>query len=227
MTEASLNQSPKKQLFTQFAQVAKALSHGYRLEMLEFLAQGERGVEGLAKLTGISIANASQHLQKMERAGLVSSRREGHYNMYRISDDAVLSLLSGLRTVAENNIAEVDKIVSQYFLSKDSFEPVSSDQLLESSRQGLVTVLDVRPKDEYENGHVQNAVNIPLNELADRLDELPQGQEVVAYCRGPYCVLSFDAVELLRRQGYEARRLDDGLPEWKAAGLPVASIPPN
>jgi ArsR family transcriptional regulator len=217
--------SPKKLLFAQFAQVAKALSHGYRLEMLEFLAQGERGVDKLAKLTGISIANASQHLQKMERAGLVSSRRDGHYNMYRISDEAVLGVLAGLRMVAENNLAEVDKIVSQYFLSKDSFQPVSSEQLLEISRKGLVTVLDVRPTDEYASGHVQNAVNIPLGELADRLGELPKGQEVVAYCRGPYCVLSFDAVAYLRGQGYQARRLDEGLPEWKAAGRPVDTIP--
>ncbi len=213
--------NPKKLLFAQFAQVAKALSHEHRLEILEFLAQGERSVESLANLTGLSIANASQHLQRLARAGLVDGRRDGHFNYYRIADDAVLALLTGLRTVAENNLAEVDKIVSQYFLAKDSLEPVSPPQLLDRSRKGLVTVLDVRPSDEFAAGHVPGAVNIPLKELEQRLTELPKDQEVVAYCRGPYCVLSFDAVDLLRGRGYSARRLENGLPEWKLAGHPV------
>ena len=211
----------KKALFAQFATVAKALSHGNRLELLELLAQGERSVEALAQLTGLSVANASQHLRHLQRPGLVTARKSGHYVLYRLADGAVVALLASLRGVAERNVAEVDKLISGYFRSKDSFEPVSPDELLHRVREGVVTVLDVRPPEEFAAGHLPNAINIPLKELKRRLGELPRDQEVVAYCRGPYCILAYEAVAELRRRGFTARRLEDGLPEWKLAGLPV------
>jgi rhodanese-related sulfurtransferase len=189
--------------------------------MLEFLAQGERSVEGLARLTGLSIANASQHLQHLRRAGLARARKSGHFVLYRLGDETVVALLAALRGVAENSLAEVEKLMSRYLRTKDSFEPVARAQLLERTRQGLVTVLDVRPPEEFAAGHLPNAINIPLKELKRRLGDLPKNQEVVAYCRGPYCILAYEAVAELRRHGFSARRLEDGLPEWKLAGLPV------
>lgn len=211
----------KKALFAQFATVAKALSHGNRLELLELLAQGERNVEALAQLTGLSVSNASQHLRHLQRPGLVTARKSGHYVLYSLADENVVALLASLRGVAERNVAEVEKLISGFFRSKDSFEPVSTDELLLRAREGVVTVLDVRPPEEYAAGHLPNAINIPLKELKRRLSEIPRDQEVVAYCRGPYCVLAFEAVAELRSRGYTARRLAGGLPEWKLAGLPV------
>ncbi|MDP6351964.1 MAG: metalloregulator ArsR/SmtB family transcription factor [Alphaproteobacteria bacterium] len=213
--------SPKKALFGQLAVVAKALSHGHRLELLEFLAQGERNVETLADLSGLTVANASQHLQHLRRAGLVATRKQGHYVLYRLGDDNVIALIGALRGVAEGTLAELDRLVSRYLRSKDEFEPVSPEELLRRRRRGLVTILDVRPAEEYAAGHLPGAINIPLNDLERRLGELPEGRDVVAYCRGPYCVLAFDAVADLRRHGFSARRLENGLPEWKHAGLPV------
>ena len=215
------SQSPKRALFTQFALVAKTLGHADRIEMLEHLAQGERGVEALAQRAGLSIANTSQHLQRLRRAGLVTSRRDGKFVLYRLADENVLKLLSSLRQVAEQNVAEVYRIVRGYFADRDSMMPVSRPELLESLRKGLVTVLDVRPADEFAMGHVPGAINIPLDDLKARLAELDPGQEIVAYCRGAYCVLSFEVVAALRARGFVARRLEEGLPEWKAAGLPV------
>jgi ArsR family transcriptional regulator len=216
-------QSPKTVLFAQFAAVAKSLGHPHRLELLEQLAQGERRVELLAERTGLSVANASQHLQQMRRGGVVTSRREGKFVYYRVSDEAVLGLVAALRRIAERNLAEVDKIVRSYFHDRDSLEPVSRDQLLELSRVEAVTVLDVRPEDEFAMGHLAGAVNIPLRELPARLAELDPSQEVVAYCRSHYCVLSYEAVATLRRQGFKARRLEEGFPEWRTAGLPVVT----
>jgi len=217
------SESPKGALFAQFAVVAKALAHAHRLEILEQVAQGERSVEVLADRAGLSIANASQHLQQMRQAGIVAARREGKFAFYRLADEAVLDLLAALRQIAERNSAEVERLIRNYFDGRDSLEPVSREELLERVRAGLVTVLDVRPADEYALGHVPGAVNIPLGELEARLAELDPSQEIVAYCRGPYCVLSYEAVALLRRRGFQVRRLQDGLPEWRAAGLPVAT----
>ena len=211
---------PKQALFAEFATVARALGHPHRLEILEHLAQGERGVEALSERVGLSIANASQHLQQLRRAGLVASRRDGKFVLYRLADETVLGLLSSLRQVAERNVAEVDRIVRGYFDDRDGMEPVSREELLERSRDGLVTVLDVRPTDEFAWGHLPGAINIPLGDLEARLAELDPGQEIVAYCRGAYCVLSFEAVAMLRARGFKVRRLEDGYPEWKAAGLP-------
>ncbi len=214
-------QGPKQALFAQFAAVAKTLGHAHRLELLEQLAQGERAVEVLANRTGMSIANASQHLQHMRRAGLVVSSRAGKFVYYRLADDAVLDLLAALRQVAERNVAEVERVIRSYFNDRDALEPVSRKELLKRSRAGDVTVLDVRPEDEFALGHLPGAVNIPLRALEARLSELDPSQEIIAYCRGPYCVLSYEAVAALRARGFQARRLEDGLPEWRAAGLPV------
>jgi ArsR family transcriptional regulator len=214
--------NPKLALFTEFAAVAKALGHAHRLELLEQLAQGERPVEVLADRTGLSIANASQHLQQMRRAGLVTNRREGKFVYYRLSDDDVLKLLAALRRIAERNVAEVDRVVRSYFNERDSMEEISRAELLQRSRAGTVVILDVRPEDEFALGHLPGAVNIPLRELRKSLDEIDPCQEVVAYCRGPYCVLSYEAVSMLRARGFKARRLEDGLPEWRAAGLPIS-----
>jgi len=215
--------NPKRALFAQFAAIAKSLGHAHRLELLEQLAQGDRSVEVLADRSGISIANASQHLQHMRRAGLVTSRREGKFVYYRLADDRVLDLLAALRRIAEQNLAEVERVVRRYFNARDSLEPVTREELLDRSRAGTVTILDVRPEDEFALGHLPGALNIPLRELDTRLGKLDPKQEIVAYCRGPYCVLSYEAVAQLRARGLKARRLEDGLPEWRKAGLPVVT----
>jgi ArsR family transcriptional regulator len=215
------SQSPKQLLYVQFAEVAKALGHSHRLEILELLAQGERSVEALAERAGLSIANASQHLRLLRRTGLLTSRRNGKQIRYRLSDPAVLDLLAALHRVAERNLAEVRDVVAGYFRQRDALEPVSRKELVRRIKDGQVTVLDVRPEDEFAAGHLPRAINIPLRELPRRLRDLPKNREVVAYCRGPYCVLAFEAAALLRKHGYDVRRLEGGYPEWEAAGLPV------
>lgn len=212
---------PKQAVFAQFALVAKTLGHPHRLELLEQIAQGPHSVESLAGKVGLTVANASQHLQNLRRAGLVAAERQGKFVVYRLADPEVLKLLGALRSVAENNLAEVDRIVRGYFDTRDDLEPVSRNELGERARAGLVTVLDVRPADEFALGHVKGAINVPLAELEERLSELTPEQEIVAYCRGPYCVLAYEAVATLRSRGYRARRLEEGMPEWLAAGLPV------
>jgi len=211
----------KSDLFAQFARIGKALSSGKRLQMLEYLAQGERSVDVLARMTELSVANTSQHLQQLRQAGLVVARKEGLYVRYRISGDSVVRLLSAVRAAGEEHVAEVDKLVRLYFDSKDSLEPVPAEELLQRAKTGVVTVLDVRPPEEYAAGHIRGAINVPLAELRKRLHEIPRSKEVVAYCRGPYCLLAYVAVLQLRKQGRKARRLEDGFPEWKSAGLPV------
>jgi len=214
-------ENPKQALFAQFAVVAKTLGHAHRLDLLEQASQGERSVEILAERTGLSVANASQHLQHLRRAGLVTSRRDGKFVYYRLADDAVLDLVAALHRIAERNIAEVGRVLQSYFYERDSLEPISREELLKRSRAGAITILDVRPEDEFMLGHLPNAINIPLRALKARLSELDRKQEIIAYCRGPYCVLSFEAVAALRKQGFKVRRLVDGLPEWRAAGLPI------
>ncbi len=213
--------TPKRAIFESLARVGTALSSATRLEFLELLAQAERSVDELATLTGVSVANTSQHLQKLRQAGLIVGRKEGLYVYYRLAGDAVVGLLAALGGVGEADVAEVERIVRLYLVEKDSLEPVPARELLERARKGLVTVLDVRPPEEFAAGHLPGAVNIPVHELEKRLGELPKRKEVVAYCRGPYCLMSYDAVELLRKRGLKARRLEDGLPEWRVAGLPV------
>lgn len=211
----------KQDLFTQFARVGKALSNGNRLELLEFLAQGERNVEQLSKVAGLTVANTSQHLQQLRHAGLVTCRKEGLKVYYRISGDDVISLLDILRVVAGRHVTDVQYLVNTYLTVKDKLEPVPRTELLDRARDGLVTVVDVRPPEEYVAGHVPGAINIPLGELEQRLDELDTGKEIVAYCRGPHCILAFDAVARLRDKNITAHRMEDGFPEWKIAGLPV------
>ena len=216
-----MSTGPKQALYAEFASVARALGSQHRLEILEHLAQGERGVEALAERVGLSVANASQHLQQLRRSGLVASRRDGKFVLYRLADETVLGVIAALSGIAERNLAEVDRIRRTYFDDRDNMEPVSRNELLQRTRDNLVTVLDVRPPDEFAVGHVPGAVNIPLDELEARLAELDPDHEIVAYCRGPWCVLSFEAVAALRVRGFKIRRLEDGLPEWRAAGLPV------
>lgn len=203
--------------------MARALGNAHRLDILEHLGQGERGVDALSAKVGLSTANTSQHLQQLKRAGLVESRRDGKYILYRLSDESVLGLMRALFNVGERNLAEVDKVLRGYFHERDDMEPVSHEELLDRTRDGLVTVLDVRPKDEFMMEHLPGAINIPLEELETRLSEIDDAQEVIAYCRGPYCVLSYEAVSALRKKGFKARRMEDGLPEWRAAGLPLES----
>lgn len=216
-----MSTSPKQAMYAQFAAVAKAIGHEHRLELLELVAQGERSVERLAECTGLSVANASQHLQHLRRAGLVTSRRQAKFVLYRLTDDAVLALLAALRSVAERNVGEVDRLLRGYFHERDALEPISRTELLRRIKEKAVIVLDVRPEDEFSLGHIPSARNVPVGELKRHLSKLAHDTEIVAYCRGPYCVMSFEAVALLRKKGFKARRLEDGMPEWKAAGLPV------
>lgn len=211
----------KHDLFSQFARVGKALGHGNRLELLEFIAQGERSVEELSKVAGLTVANTSQHLQQLRQAGLLNCRKEGLKVYYSLSGDDVLELLSVLRQVAERHLAEVEQLINTYLTTRDDLEPLAREELLERARDGLITVLDVRPPEEYAAGHLPGALNIPLAELEEHLDELDPRHEVIAYCRGPHCILAFDAVARLRERGLSARRLQDGYPEWKMAGLPT------
>jgi len=213
--------SPKKKLFENFARVAKALASANRLELLEALAQGERSVDGLAHASGMSVANTSNHLRIMREGGLVQSRREGTQIIYSLTDEKVPLLLAGIRYVAERHLAEVERIVRENFNSRDKLTPVRREELLGLVKSGEAMVIDVRPSSEYDAGHIEGAVNIPLESLTERLSKLPKDQEIVAYCRGPYCMMSFDAVEQLRQHGYRARRLEDGYPEWKTEQLPV------
>ena len=214
-------QSPKALLFEQFARIGQALSSGPRLELLELLAQSERSVDALAQLTGLAVANTSRHLQQLRQAGLIVARKESQFVYYRLAGDEVVRLIYALGAVGEAHSADVDKLVKMFMTNKDAFEPVSAKDVIERARKGLVTVLDVRPPEEYAAGHVAGAINIPLPEINKRLHELPANREIVAYCRGPYCLMAFEAVVLLRTKGRKARRLQDGLPEWRLRGLPV------
>src|SRR6516225_5883953 len=216
---------PKQRVFAGLAEVAQALGHAHRLELLEHLAQGERSVEELSARASLTFANTSRHLQILRRARLVETERRGKHVLYRLAGDAeVVALMQALGRVGERNVAEVNRVMTDYFRARDAFEAVSRDDLLARLQDDMVTVLDVRPEDEFAVGHLPGALNIPLAELERRLGELPADREVIAYCRGPYCVLSFEAVAALRARGYRVRRLEDGYPEWKAAGLPVESV---
>ncbi len=195
----------KHRLYSELTRIAKALSSPSRLELIELLAQGERTVEALAKLTGLSVANTSQHLRVMRHSGLVEARKNGLYVYYSLADDEIVRLLSSMRRLAESHLADVDRLVRAYLTVKDELEPIPRQELLERARRGIVTVLDVRPSEEYASGHVPGAVNVSLKDLE----------------QWPHCVLAFEAVARLREKGFQARRLEDGFPEWREAGLPV------
>ena len=213
----------KDALYEQFARIGKAVTSPRRIELLELLAQGERSVETLAGAAGLGVTSASAHLQVLRGARLVATRREGTRILYRLADDDVVALIGLVRRLARARLAEVDEVVDAYFSARDTLEPIGHHELLVRSERAEVVVLDVRPREEFEAGHIPGAISIPLEDLRTRLGELPRGLEVVAYCRGPYCVLAPQAVELLAQRGFRARRLDEGLPEWRLAGLPVAA----
>ena len=218
MTDAT---GPKQALFEQLAIIARALGSAVRLELLDFLAQGERSVEDLARVAGLSIANTSKHLQQLKAAGLAQARRDGKHIRYALADDDVLDAVAALRGLAETRSRAVEALLATYLKGRDDLEPVLAEELLARVRDGLATVIDVRPPEEYAQGHVVGALNIPLDQLRERLLNLSREREIVAYCRGPWCVLSFEAVARLRAAGFNARRLQDGLPEWRQAGLPT------
>jgi rhodanese-related sulfurtransferase/biotin operon repressor len=216
-----MSSSPKTAVYEQLARIGKALSAPVRLEILEMLAQSERSVDVLASMTGHSIANTSQHLQQLRQAGLVTSRKQGQFVFYRLAGDEVVNLISTLSKTGETYLAGLHKLVSTFFVSEDGLEAVPAREVLERVRKGLVTVIDVRPPDEYAAGHLPGALSVPLPDLQKRLRDLPKGKEIVAYCRGPYCLMSFAAVKTLRSKGFNARRLEAGMPEWRSAGFPV------
>src|SRR5215203_1757092 len=213
----------KDQLFEQFARLGKALANPHRLELVDLLAQGERSVEDLARETGMSVANTSRHLQELRAARLVEVRREGLYGYYRLADERVFGVWRALRELGEARLAEIDRLVETYLTNRGVLEAVCAEELLAKMRDSGVVVLDVRPEEEYRAGHIPGARSVPLERLEAYLEEIPEDQEIVAYCRGPYCVFSDEAVALLRSRGYRARRLQEGLPDWRAAGYPVES----
>jgi rhodanese-related sulfurtransferase/DNA-binding transcriptional ArsR family regulator len=213
----------KDRLYEQFARVAKAVASPKRIELLDVLAQGERTVEVLAEAAALGVTNASAHLQVLRRAGLVETRKEGTKVHYRLAGDEVAVFVGGLRDLARSRLADVDRIVEDYFVARDALEPVSRAELVERAGRGDVVILDVRPHEEYLAGHIPGALSVPLGQLDDALARFPRRAQIVAYCRGPYCVLAPQAVERLRAKGLKARRLADGMPEWRLAGLPVAA----
>jgi len=213
----------KNQLYEQFARIGKALSSAHRLELLEVLAQGEHSVEVLAQETGMPVANASQHLQVLRAAQLVEVRREVVYIYYRLADEQVFTLWQAMRQVGEARIAEIDRIVDIYLHDRSLLQPIGAHELLQRLVDDNIILLDVRPVEEYAAGHLPEALSIPVAELEARLPELPQDKEIIAYCRGPYCVFADEAVALLRTNGYKAQRLEQGLPDWRALGLSVES----
>ena len=217
-----MSREVKDPLYEQFARVGKVLGSARRIELLDLLAQGERSVDELAELTGMEVANTSAHLQVLRGARLVETRKAGTRVFYRLAGDEVTGLLVALQRVAQVRLAEVGEVVRAHLADPDELEPIGRDELLERATRGEIVVLDVRPAEEYQAGHIPGAVSIPVEELEARLGELPDGVEVVAYCRGPYCVFARDVVRLLRGRGRAARRLLEGLPEWRLAGLPVA-----
>ena len=217
------DRSAKTALFDEFARAAKALASGRRLELVDVLANGERTVEALAGALGLSVANTSLHLQVLHQAGLITRRRQGTSVHYRLAAPEVFDLWRTLRTVAAGRLAEVERLAAAYLGARDQLEPMTRQELARRLEDGdPVVVLDVRPAAEHATGHLPGAVSIPVGELRRRLAELPADREIVAYCRGPYCAFAHEAVELLRQEGFSARRLEDGLPEWEAAGLAVS-----
>lgn len=215
----------KDALYDGLASVAKALGSGRRAELIDLLAQSERSVEELAVELGQSVANTSQHLQVLLRAGLVRTRRQGNRVIYTLASPAVAALWSAVQQVAAEHVAELERLAAGYLGDRSALELVTRDELRRRLRAGDVVVLDVRPEREFRSGHIRGAVSLPVTELSRRLREIPKDHAVVAYCRGPYCVYADDAVRTLRRRGYRAARLEDGFPEWAAAGLPVAATP--
>lgn len=216
-----MSRAHKDALYEQLARLGKALSAPRRLELLDLLGQAPRTVEALAELCGMSVANTSQHLQVLRAAGVVESRKEGLYVTYSLSGDDVGELFRTLRSVAQARLAEMERVKRQFFASTADLDPVSGKELLERVRRGEAVLLDVRPAEEFDAGHIPGALSVPLADLKRRLAELPKRREIVAYCRGPYCVLAMEAVKTLKGRGFRAVRLEDGVGEWRARGLPI------
>ncbi len=219
---ASRNRRFKTAIYEQFARIGKAISNPSRLELLDLLCQGPRTVEALAKEAGLGLANTSQHLKALREARLVEAEKAGLYVTYRLADEQVCQFFRSLRSLAETRLAEVGEITRRFLEARQGLEPVDREQLLAKVRDGAVTVLDVRPPEEYVAGHLPGALSVPLKELERRLADLPHDREIVAYCRGPYCVLAVEAVEFLRARGFAAFRLEEGVTDWQAKGFPVA-----
>lgn len=215
------NRAFKDAIYDQFARIGKAVSSPKRLELLDLLCQGERTVDVLAKESGLTIANASQHLQVLRAARLVEAEKEGLFVVYRLADQTVCEFFRTMRILAENRLAEVEQIKRRFLEGKQGMEPVDREALIERVREGAVTVLDVRPVEEYTAGHIPGALSIPLNDLALQLAGLPRDRDIVAYCRGPYCVLSIEAVEMLRAKGFHAVRMEEGIQDLRAIGFPI------
>ena len=215
------NRRFKDSIYEQFARIGKAVSAPKRLELLDLLCQGPRNVETLAEEAAISVANASQHLQTLRAARLVEAEKKGLYVEYRLADEQVCRFFHSLRGLAETRLAEVEQVTRAYLEERGAMEPVQTTELLRRVRDGQVTVLDVRPREEYRAGHIPGALSVPLPELKKRLTELPKNREVVAYCRGPYCVMAIEAVELLRKKGFRAHRMEQGIVDWRARGWRV------
>ncbi len=211
----------KDALYEQFARIGKALSSGRRLELLEVLAQGERSVEELAEHAGLSVANASQHLQILRAARLVEVRKDGLFARYRISNDRALRLWLALREFGELEIAEIQRVVQNFLRDRDSLEAITVEELRGRLKESDLVLIDVRPEVEYRSGHIQRAISVPLEELEHRVKQLSKRKEIVAYCWGPYCVFADQAVRVLRARGYQAKRLNQGFPEWKMLGLQI------
>ena len=214
----------KDELYAQFARIGTALSNPHRLELLELLAQAERTVEDLARESNLPIANASQHLQVLRAAQLVDVRRDGLYAYYRLSDERVFRVWQALRDLGELQLAEINRLVGSFLQDRAPLQSINAADLLRRMEAGDILILDVRPEVEYQSGHIPEARSIPIDELETRLGELPRDQEIIAYCRGPYCVFANEAVTLLQKHGYRARRLIEGLPDWQALNLPVESL---
>jgi rhodanese-related sulfurtransferase len=215
------NRRFKDAIYEQFARIGKAVASPKRLELLDLICQGPRTVERLAKEAGMAVASASQHLQVLRAARLVEAEKEGLFVTYRLANEAVCEFIHAMRVLAESRLAEVELITRRFLEGREDLEPVDRHALRERVRDGLATIIDVRPAEEYRAGHLPGAVSVPLKELEAHLSELPKDQEIVAYCRGPYCVLAVEAVEKLRSEGYRAVRLEDGVQDWRAMGLPV------
>lgn len=217
------NRQFKDAVYEQLGRIGKAVASPRRLELLDLLCQGPRTVEVLARAVDQSLANTSQHLQVLRRARLVEAERDGVLVRYRLADEMVCEFFRSLRRLAEARLAEVERVTQEFLKERGSMEPVDRDALLERMQAGDVTVLDVRPPEEYRAEHIAGALSVPMSELDRRLADIPRDRQIVAYCRGPYCVLAIEAVELLRKRGFDAVRLEDGVPDWRAHGLPVAA----
>lgn len=223
---ANANRRFKDQIFDQFARIGKAVASARRIELLDLLSQGGRHVEALAEAAGLPVANTSQHLQILRAARLVETEKVGLFVTYRLADPAVAEFVRQLRLLAENRLTEIEQTTRTFLQDRIGFDPVDREELLRRVRKGEVTVLDVRPSEEYRAGHLPHALSVPLGELAARMKDLPKKREIVAYCRGPYCVLAVEAVARLRAQGFRAVRLDMGVTDWQAQGLPIEAMAP-